>query len=78
MKQKIKGSRNLQPAHQHTQPAGGEQGTFISTNKLAVQPRHHNPSPLVKLIGHTNEATVVVEGEDDGTGRYWLLILCPY
>ena len=31
-------------------------------NKLAVEPRYHNPSPLVWLSGHANKATVVVEG----------------
>ena len=34
----------------------------VSKNRPVVQPRYHTPSPLVWLIGHANEATVVVEG----------------
>ena len=31
-------------------------------NTPAMKPGYHNPSPLVWLIGHANEATVVLEG----------------
>ena len=34
----------------------------VSTNKLVVEPRYHNPSPLVWLIHCANEVTIVVEG----------------
>ena len=35
-----------------------------TNDKLAAKPGYHNPSPLVKLTGHSNETTVVVEGVD--------------
>ena len=34
----------------------------VSMNKLMAEPGYHNPTPLVCLIGHANEATVVVKG----------------
>ena len=52
------------------QSSGGEPDTPVSTDKPAAEPGYHNPSPLVWLTGHANEATVVVEGGDDGTGGY--------
>ena len=44
------------------QPSGGEPGTWASANTLVAEPRYHNSSPMVQLIGHTNEAAVVVGG----------------
>ena len=34
----------------------------VSTKKLAVEPGYHNPSPLVWIIDHANEAMAVIEG----------------
>ena len=43
------------------QPGGGEPGILLNMSKPIVKPQYHNPSPLVWLTGHANEATVVVE-----------------
>ena len=62
-KQKLGGgSRHLQPASWDVQPSGWVSGISVSTNKLAAEPRYYHPDPLVQLLGHANEAVVVVEG----------------
>ena len=43
------------------QPSGGEPEKLVSMDKLVAEPEYHNPSPLAWLLGHANEATVVVE-----------------
>ena len=54
------GSRCLQHAPQDAQPSGGESGTLVSTSKLTAESRYQNPDPLLWLLGHANEAVVVV------------------
>ena len=46
---------------QDMQPSGGDPGTSVSTNKLVAEPGCHNPDPSVWLLGHANEAMVVIE-----------------
>ena len=55
-------SGHLQPAPWDTQPSGGEPGMLVHTDKLAAEPGYHNHSPLVWLLGCSNEAMVMVEG----------------
>ena len=33
----------------------------VTSDKVAVEPGYHNPSPLIWLIGLSHETTVVVE-----------------
>ena len=40
----------------------GEPGMSGSTNTPVAEPRYHNPSSMVWLIGHANQAVVVVDG----------------
>ena len=35
---------------------------LASANTLAAEPRYHNPSPMVQVIGYANEVAVVVKG----------------
>ena len=73
------GLEHLQPAPQDTQPGGGEPGTLVSTSKPVAEPEYHNPDPLVPLLGHTNEAAVVVEGGgDNNISGYWVPNLYPH
>ena len=44
------------------QPSGGDPRTSQSSNKLAAESGYQNPDPLVWLLGHANEAMIVVEG----------------
>ena len=53
------GSRCLQPVPWDMQPSGGKP---VSMDKPVAEPGSYNPSTLEWLIGHANEATVVVEG----------------
>ena len=59
------------------QPGGGEPGTSVDMNKPVVEPRYHNPCPLVQLICCANKATVVVEVGDYGICGYWVPNFCP-
>ena len=43
----------------------------VNTNKQVAESGY----PLVWLLGHADEARVVV---DDGTGGYWVPNLCPH
>ena len=43
------------------QPSEGEPGMLVSTNKPVAESGYHNPDPMVWLLGHANEAMVVVE-----------------
>ena len=62
------------------QQSGGEPVTSVNTNKLTAESGYHNPDPLVWLLGHANEAKVVVEGVemmalvDTGTQNYLPLL----
>ena len=47
---------------QDVQPRRGESRKSITSGKSNSEPGYHIPSPLVWLIGHLNEAMVVVEG----------------
>ena len=44
------------------QPVRREPGTSVNVNTPVAEPGFHNPSPMVWIIVHTNEAVVVVEG----------------
>ena len=39
-----------------------EPGTSVNAHKPVVEPKYHNLDPLAGLLGHANEAAVVVEG----------------
>ena len=47
---------------QDEQQNGGQPRTFVNTNKMVAESGYHNPDPLVWLLGHANEAEIVVEG----------------
>ena len=60
--QNHEGRRHLHPASWDAQPSGREPGQLVSTDIPVAEPGYHNPSPLVWLLGHANEAMVMVEG----------------
>ena len=42
----------------------------VTNDKMAAESGYHNPSTLVWLIGHSNEATDVVGAGDDSTDEH--------
>ena len=70
---------NLLPQDTCNQACRGTRVQSVSPNTLVAEPRYRNPSLLVWLICHANEATgcgrrVV----DNGTGGNWVPYLCPH
>ena len=52
----------------------------VSTNKLVAESGYCSLDHLVWLLGHANEAMIVVEGVEmaSGIGGYWVPNLCPH